>query len=86
MEVSVVREVIITPLLLNDKTAAETFSITEGEARTYRREMKDIPRWATHLSNYGKLVDAEVFKAYLGYRGSREWKKELERYRKKKKV
>lgn len=86
MEISVVKEVIITPLLLNDKTAAKAFSISEGEAGTYRREMKDIPRWASQLSNFGRLVEAEVFKAYLDYRGSLEWKRELERYRKKKKV
>ena len=86
MEVMMVKEIIITPLLLNDKTAAQTFSISEGEAATARREMKDIPRWAVQLSNFGRLVDAEVFKAYLDYRGSCEWKEEIERYRKKKKV
>lgn len=85
MEVMMVEKVIITPLLLNDETAAETFSISKSEAATARREMKDIPRWAVQLSNFGRLVDAKVFKAYLDYRGTLEWKREIERYRKKKK-
>lgn len=78
MEVLMVKEVIITPLLLNDETAAKTFSITPDHAGTCRREMKDIPRWAIQLSDHGRLVDAKVFKAYLDYRGSLDWKKELD--------
>lgn len=83
MEVMLVKEVIITPLLLNDETAAKTFSITPEHAGTCRREMKDIPRWNALLSDHGRLVDAKVFKRYLDYRGSAEWKKELETNRKK---
>ncbi|MGT2745320.1 hypothetical protein ACVRW4_08375 [Streptococcus phocae subsp. phocae] len=86
MEVMLVKEVIITPLLLDDKTAAKTFSISEGEAATARREMKDIPRFTVQLSNFGRLVDAKVFKEYLDYRGSNDWKKELERCRNKKRT
>ncbi|WP_261676415.1 hypothetical protein [Streptococcus pyogenes] len=37
-------------------------------------------------NKFGRLVDAKVFKVYLDYRGSIEWKNELERYRKKKRI
>lgn len=83
MEVTLVKEVIITPLLLDDETAAKTFSITKEHAGTCRREMKDIPRWNALLSDHGRLVDTKVFKHYLDYRGSVEWKNELETNRKK---
>lgn len=86
MEVFVVKDVVVSHILLNDETAAATFSITKEHAGTVRREMRMIPRWSVQLSDHGRLVSPDVMKAYLDYRGSREWEKEIKSYKKKRRA
>ena len=79
--VTKVEHISITHLLLDDKTAAESFCLTERAIGTIRREMKDIPRWSKYLGNYGALIDAAGMKEYIMQRGSQENKQELKKYR-----
>ncbi|WP_434170015.1 hypothetical protein VYP57_00195 [Streptococcus agalactiae] len=85
MEVYTVNKINIAPLLLDDETAASTFSLRTEEVGTIRREMQKMPRWNSQLYNYGRLMEAEVVKSYLSYRGTEEWKKEYYRATGKKK-
>ncbi|MGT2834050.1 hypothetical protein ACVRZC_01670 [Streptococcus hyointestinalis] len=79
MEVYTVKKVHIASLLLNDETGAQAFSLSPSEMGIIRREMQKIPRWNSQLFNYGRLMDGEVVKRYLAYRGTEEWKKEYKK-------
>ena len=48
--------------------------------------MKKLPSQQKHLRNDGQLVTIKGFDAYLQYRGSREWKKEMETSKKMRSV
>lgn len=79
MEVYTLNKVNISPILLNDETAAMSFSLRPDEVGTIRREMQKMPRWYSQLYNYGRLMKAVVVERNLAYRGNEEWKKEYKK-------
>lgn len=82
LEIPVIKEIIIAPLSAKDERLAEIFDISVGNAGTIRREMLDFPEFKKGVQNCGKIVDIATFREYLSYRGTFEWKKEMDKIKK----
>ena len=74
-----IKDVIIEKISANDQELESIFGCTKRQASDMRREMKKLPSQQKHLRNDGQLVTIKGFDAYLQYRGSRDWKKEMEK-------
>ena len=86
IEVVRIRDVIIEKVSANDEELEHIFGCTKRQAGDMRREMKKLPSQQKHLRNDGQLVTIKGFDAYLQYRGSQDWKREMERSKKMRSV
>ena len=84
IEVVRIKDVIIEKVSANDEELEHIFGCTKRQAGDRRREMQKLP--SQHLRNDGQLVTIKGFDAYLQYRGSRDWKKEMETSKKMRSV
>lgn len=85
LEIPVIKEIITVPLSAGDNRLAEIFDISVENAGTIRREMKWFPKFSKGLQNSGVIVDIEIFREYITYRGTPQWKKEWEGIKKRRK-
>nr|DAT03172.1 MAG TPA: hypothetical protein [Caudoviricetes sp.] len=72
-----IKDVIIEKISANDEELERIFGCSKRQAGDMRREMKKLPSQQKHLRNDGQLVTIKGFDAYLQYRGSQSWKKEM---------
>lgn len=72
-----IKDVIIEKISANDEELEHIFGCSKRQAGDMRREMKKLPSQKKHLRNDGQLVTIKGFDAYLQYRGSQSWKKEM---------
>nr|DAX57940.1 MAG TPA: hypothetical protein [Caudoviricetes sp.] len=86
IEVVRIKDVIIEKISANDEELEHIFGCTKRQAGDMRREMKKLPSQQKHLRNDGQLVTIKGFDTYLQYRGSRDWKKEMETSKKMRSV
>nr|DAN83745.1 MAG TPA: hypothetical protein [Caudoviricetes sp.] len=86
IEVVRIKDVIIEKVSANDEELEHIFGCSKRQAGDMRREMKKLPSQQKYLRNDGQLVTVKGFDAYLQYRGSREWKKEMETSKKMRSV
>ncbi|WP_374284161.1 hypothetical protein [Lactococcus sp.] len=77
IEIPVIKEVTIPKISADDAILSEIFSITKSNAGTIRREMKWFPKFSKGLQDSGRIVKIDFFDAYLSYRGTGDWKKEM---------
>ena len=77
VEIVRIKDVIIEKISANDEELEHIFGCSKRQAADMRREMKKLPSQQDHLRNDGQLVTIKGFDAYLQYRGSRDWKKEM---------
>ena len=72
-----IKDVIIEKISANDEELERIFGCSKRQAGDMRREMKKLPSQQKYLRNDGQLVTIKGFDAYLQYRGSQSWKKEI---------
>ncbi|MEX2805011.1 hypothetical protein AB3329_07860 [Streptococcus sp. H31] len=84
MEVVRIHDVIIEKIAANDEELSRIFGCTERQASDRRREMNKLPSQSDVLRDGGALVTIKGFDAYLKYRGTPAWKKEMEKIKKMK--
>lgn len=86
VEIVRIKDVIIEKVSANDEELEHIFGCSKRQAGDMRREMKKLPSQQKHLRNDGQLVTIKGFDAYLKYRGSRDWKKEMVKNKKMRSV
>ncbi|HFZ8985761.1 hypothetical protein [Streptococcus pyogenes] len=84
MEVIRIRDVIIEKISACDEELAHIFGYSKRQATERRREMQKLLSQQEHLRDGGQLVTIKGFDAYLKYRGTQAWKKEMEKIKKSK--
>ena len=84
MEIPVIKEVTMQAIAAPDSIMAKLYGITEGQAGTIRREMKNFPKFKKGILNGGQVSKIIEFGEYLEYRGTHEWKKEMALIKKRK--
>lgn len=84
MEIPVIKEVTMQAIAAPDNIMAKLYGITEGQAGTIRREMKNFPKFKKGILNGGQVTKIIEFGEYLEYRGTHEWKKEMALIKKRK--
>lgn len=77
MEVFRINDVIIEKISANDEELGRIFGYSKRQASERRREMNKLPSQQKHLRDGGLLVTIKGFDAYLQYRNSPAWKKEI---------
>ncbi|HGQ9319837.1 TPA: hypothetical protein ACL2Y4_000289 [Streptococcus pneumoniae] len=68
-----IKDVIIEKISANDEELERIFGCSKRQAG----DMKKLPSQQKYLRNDGQLVTIKGFDAYLQYRGSQSWKKEM---------
>lgn len=72
-----IKDVIIEKISANDEELGHIFGYSKRQACERRREMNKLPSQQKYLRDGGLLVTIKGFDAYLQYRGSKAWKKEI---------
>ena len=86
VEIVRIKDVIIEKIGANDKELKRIFGCSERQAGDRRREMQKLPSQQKHLLDGGQLVTIKGFYEYLQYRGTKAWKKEMEKSKKMRSV
>lgn len=86
IEVVRIKDVIIEKIGANDKELKHIFGCSERQAGDRRREMQKLPSQQKNLLDCGQLVTVKGFYEYLQYRGSQDWKREMEKSKKMRSV
>ena len=79
VEIIRIHDVIIEKISANDEELGHIFGYSKRQATERRREMQKLPSQQKHLRDGGALVTIKGFDAYLQYRGTLDWKKEMEK-------
>lgn len=69
-------------LPVTDERLSEETGLKKSTVGIYRREMMKLPSQQKHLANGGHMVYLAGFKEYLDYRLSKEWRKEMDKFKK----
>lgn len=72
-----IKDVIIEKISANDEELGRIFGYSKRQACERRREMNRLPSQQKYLRDGGLLVTIKGFDAYLQYRNSPAWKKEM---------
>lgn len=81
-EIVRVKDVIIEKISANDKELSRIFGLSERSCADRRREMSKLPSQIKALRDGGAIVTIKGFDEYLQYRGTREWKHEMDKFKK----
>lgn len=73
---------VLTNTYLSDKKIAELTGFSERTIADRRREAGLLPSQSQNLGDNGKVWTLKAYNDYLAYRGTREWRKELEKAKK----
>lgn len=71
-------------LPLTDARLAEETGLSKVRVGNYRREMQKLPSQSRHLANGGKMIYLDGFNAYLVYRLTDDWHREMAMFTKMK--
>lgn len=81
VEVIRIKDVVIKKISANDEELSRIFGLKERACADRRREMTRLPSQAKYLLD-GGVVTVDGFYNYLQYRGTREWKREMDKFKK----